>query len=466
MHDILGCIYVLGYFFAREIGCASPRIAATQAYTGQVFLIAVVAGTIAASLCAVPSTLASASRVDSNRNVTGASSSVTFQEGGPQSSFDSQVSTLGESSYADVFTGTSLESNGLLDIYVASGQDDSAFLNAVAAVNVDNLPFNVVPVPNSYTYLDSLTNNLAAAQSSLAAQGVLLSGWSPDPSSGTVEVSFAPPTPEALQALATTAQGMNIATPVTSANYITIAGLVLQANFANAALTIQQATQPLPQGFANGTRNNDHTPWNGGDQIWSSAGNGCASGFGIYNTTTLNESLITAGHCGTGGWFSTSTLTRRIGVVTNRYFENANNDDFELIGTNVSGLVYTGSPSSSSQVNVTGAANPGVGDLVTFDGPSLGEISGVSIQAKDACQLFKNPLGGETYLACHLDKTSNKPPVGAPGDSGAPIIRKETGSSDVTAVGTLVGGNSSNVFFEKIQNELRRAGANLLVTTP
>jgi hypothetical protein len=70
-----------------------------------------------------------------------------------------------------------------------------------------------------------------------------------------------------------------------------------------------------------------------------------------------------------------------------------------------------------------------------------------------------NPTGSGHYVACHLDKFSNSPVVAEGGDSGGPVIQRETGTSNVNAVATIVGGDAASVYCEKIGNELSRAGA-------
>src|SRR6266568_4038092 len=102
------------------------------------------------------------------------------------------ISELGESSYASTYSGVQI-SGGVLNIYVVPG-NDSAFLNAVAALDTASLPYTVVDVTQSYATQAATSKWLADNDSKLQSQGINPGWWGPDPADNAIRVALQTPT--------------------------------------------------------------------------------------------------------------------------------------------------------------------------------------------------------------------------------------------------------------------------------
>lgn len=146
--------------------------------------------------------------------------------------FASEVQTLGVKQYPATFAGATLEPSGVTVVYAVAASD-TGLVSAVQALNTQGYPVQVVAVSRSYSQLMAISDKLFRAYSHLRAMGIKLSGFGPDPASGTVTVTLQKPTASDMSALAST-QGV----PVTSSNYRDEASAVLEQQ-AGAGITLQ-----------------------------------------------------------------------------------------------------------------------------------------------------------------------------------------------------------------------------------
>lgn len=146
--------------------------------------------------------------------------------------FSSEVATLGQKQYPDTYAGGTLEPSGVTVVYAVAASD-AGLVRAVQAMNTHGYPVRFVAVKHSLRQLLAISNKLFRAYSHLRAEGINLSGFGPDPKSGTVAVTLIKPTASDMSALAS-ARG----TPVTPSNYRNEAAAVLEQQ-AGAAITLQ-----------------------------------------------------------------------------------------------------------------------------------------------------------------------------------------------------------------------------------
>jgi streptogrisin B len=163
----------------------------------------------------------------------------------------------------------------------------------------------------------------------------------------------------------------------------------------------------------------------GGDAIYASSWR-CSLGFNVQSGSTYY--FVTAGHCtdGAGTWWSNSNHSTTIGSTAGSSFP-----------TNDYGLVrYTGSVSHPGTVNlyngstrdITGAANPTVGQSVQRSGSTTG-LHGGSVTALNQTV---NYGGGDVVYGMIRTNVCAEP-----GDSGGPLF------SGNTALGLTSGGSGN-----------------------
>ncbi|MEO3754015.1 S1 family peptidase [Streptomyces sp. B6B3] len=163
----------------------------------------------------------------------------------------------------------------------------------------------------------------------------------------------------------------------------------------------------------------------GGDAIYASSWR-CSLGFNVQSGSTYY--FVTAGHCtdGAGTWWGNSSHSTTLGTTAGSSFP-----------TNDYGLVrYTGSVSHPGTVNlyngstrdITGAANPTVGQSVQRSGSTTG-LHGGSVTALNQTV---NYGGGDVVYGMIRTNVCAEP-----GDSGGPLF------SGNTALGLTSGGSGN-----------------------
>jgi hypothetical protein len=361
------------------------------------------------------------------------------------------ISELGESSYASTYAGVQI-SGGALDIYVVPG-DDSAFLSAVAALDTANLPFTVVDVSQSYATQAATSQWLADNDSALQSQGINPGWWGSDPADNAIRVALQSPTSAQLTQLQTTAarvlpaaaaaQVLPAGTAITLGNYLPVAAAVLNAQVPSPGGIVVYPTLLGAGQQASGY--NDTTPFYGADQIKYTLSNTatCTSNFSFNGAANPNNHWVfTAAHCSgaaSGRNFytcashsSSGDCNYNVGTVSTVYY---NGQDFESIGpSSNAGYVWNDSNASLWSVNGYFEADPGV--YVTVDGEANGAHYGnyVIEGGGSTCVSYSGHL---TCNAIVIETGTSE--LCIPGDSGGPVLQRESDGYHIYAVGMILG---------------------------
>ena len=182
----------------------------------------------------------------------------------------------------------------------------------------------------------------------------------------------------------------------------------------------------------------DTAPWNGGDQIAETEGNGCTTGFGVHSSTT--HYILTAGHCNeqvsspykwynaaangypcnaTGGPVCNSS--NYIGQTTTSY--DTSTDDTQIIQTSSSDYFWK---NGTSRVTLNGSAAVGNGITVCNEGSYSFQSCGTVVATS---------YGGTSGQFLTEGSTAIE------GDSGGPMVYG--GGFGIIGYGTIVGSFSS-----------------------
>ena len=283
------------------------------------------------------------------------------------------------------------------------------------------------PVPTEITGLAGwgsaankrITNRIFAAEKSLAARGIELTQWGPDPASGKVKIYLT--------------------------HYTSAARRALITRFGPDVIVARQS-MPLPSRQG---RTNDTSPFAGGDRIIVGGTEGCTSGPTVIGNASGNTFMLTAGHCGpVNSTVQTHGVT--MGHVTNVRLCNSCIDSETVSGT-YSPTVFGGPPTGSQPLwqedgSLFPQPNQGAASQVTIDGATTGEVRNATVIAVNQNVKFDDGItnrfitaathGGTTF--CHL------------GDSGGPWFQHEGNTAAVKIVGTHVGGNATTCYYVQI----------------
>ncbi|MER5209764.1 alpha-lytic protease prodomain-containing protein [Streptomyces sp. NPDC002838] len=196
------------------------------------------------------------------------------------------------------------------------------------------------------------------------------------------------------------------------------------------------------------------TRLNGAQPILSTAGR-CSAGFNVTNGQ--RDFILTAGHCGPNGsvWFADNGGNRQVGKTTTRSFPG---DDYSLVeydGGRAGDGAAVVAIGDGKGVQITGAADPAVGQRVFRSGSTSGLRDG-QVTALNATVNY--PEGTVTGLI-----ETNV--CAEPGDSGGPMF------SEGIALGVTSGGsgdcaNGGTTFFQPITKALDELDVQLLVAAP
>lgn len=222
-------------------------------------------------------------------------------------------------------------------------------------------------------------------------------------------------------------------------------------------------------------RENDSSPWNGGDFITNDTNTDCSSGIPAHNSGG-GYYLITAAHCfPLGTDIYNGSITIPWGTFDAMSFIAAadfSNDglDAELDAPYSSDLLYTGPSVNAARSVISGTATSPVGYQVCDDGAFEGEYCGLTIQSNNNCLW----IAEDNRYACHIvlaDGTNDQD--AGQGDSGGPVFRFSGSSLLVT--GTITGGTgtfatctnwypqtdrlcSNDLYYTNVNNELAEWG--------
>ncbi|MDT0310401.1 S1 family peptidase [Streptomyces sp. DSM 44917] len=185
----------------------------------------------------------------------------------------------------------------------------------------------------------------------------------------------------------------------------------------------------------------------GGDAIYASAGWRCSAGFNVRSGSTYY--FVTAGHCTEGfpSWYTNSGRTTYIGPTVGSSFPG---NDYGIVRYDNASVPRPGTVYlyNGTERDITGAANPYVGQPVQRSGSTTGLRSG----SVTGLNYTVNYGGGD--IVSGLTRTNV---CAEPGDSGGPFF------SGNTALGLTSGGSGNcstggTTFFQPVVEALNAYG--------
>jgi hypothetical protein len=190
---------------------------------------------------------------------------------------------------------------------------------------------------------------------------------------------------------------------------------------------------------ATASRDDDFSPWSGGDFI-TSHDIGCTSGVGlVYGGNTY---MLTAAHCYEDGWSIYNALFGAPGTDMGTQASRDTSyggDDTALLSMTPSKYIWTGNPTSSADTQVTGSADSPQYDTVCNEGAYSGQVCSEVQGYLPGCISLSGVTGfsGPRY-ECNLVWAAATNPGQAlaseTGDSGAAVIRYLNGGAEVTGI--------------------------------
>ncbi len=386
------------------------------------------------------------------------SAAATDPETSPLEPLAGRIGSLGETSYPAVYAGVRIDS-GALDVYVTSG-DDSALLAAIGAVNTAHLPYTVIQVPRSYGAQLATSQWIAQDQKTLNSQGIVPEWWGPDPASDAIQVAFQQPTSSQLTTLQNTigqlrrgtlgrrAAAVPAGIPATAGNYQDLAADAMNAEAPSADDIVAYGSALTPGVASNGF--GDTKPFFGADKIWYTLDNNgyCTTNFSFNGASNgSNHFVVTAAHCsgeatGRDQYTCATTVSHSpngdcnydVGTVGRVLYSD---DDFETILSSNLGGVWNDSTNDSWSVN--GFVIGEVGDALTVDGATDGATYGIKVEVGGgaSCATYAN------HTVCHALVLESGHAICPRGDSGGPILERESGSNNIYAAGIILGTGTS-----------------------
>jgi hypothetical protein len=365
-----------------------------------------------------------------------------------------QVNTVGITKFPHSYEGVRALSRYELVVYAVLGH--AQLSRALSTMPHHGITIRIQVVKRSYQQLEDLTLRIARDRRALAAGGISLQSWAPDPTSDTVLVTLAGPTGAASPKILGTARN------------------VLQAEFGRSWITVSPIRLPLAV-VASAARDYDASPVSAGDYVYySTPGNYCTDAFGTTaNGGKHHTYILSAGHCGKGP-VADSYNGLAIGSVATQYLDALNGDelDFETIKASVSasGKVWYGDTGTSGDYHVSGPTTPAAGTTMTFDGDAAGDgqVTGVLVGMSNGCVTVSDETYG-TYEVCDAGSgslnASNGIKVCISGDSGGPTYVRTT-YPNVDAAGTIfaLSNNGYVCYFQEITKELTAANLKLITS--
>jgi hypothetical protein len=184
------------------------------------------------------------------------------------------------------------------------------------------------------------------------------------------------------------------------------------------------------------SRNDDASPWNGGDaQADSSGDEGCTNGVPVTNPSTNVVYTMGAAHC----WADGTDIYNKLcptpstcvgdgnleGSVTSRD-EAGGGTDTSLQSLDTTGVddIITGAIGSPVSSSWGGSVNNTVGSTICNDGAYSGEVCG-TVSTVNNCVVEGGRSGSGT--ACDLEHATSSGIMNQAGDSGGPVLRTISG---------------------------------------
>jgi hypothetical protein len=362
-----------------------------------------------------------------------------------------KISQLGESSrYASVYSGVQI-TKGVLDVYVVPGHD-AAFLHAVAALDAGHLRFTVIGVSENYATQAATSKWLESHFSALQGEGINPGWWGSDAADAAIRVALQAPTSTQLTELraasarvlpaAAAGQLLPAGSAVTASTYLPVAAAVLGTQVPSPGRIVVYPALLGAGHRASGY--NDSKPFYGADQIKYTLNNTatCTSNFSFNGANNpSNLWVFTAAHCSgaaSGRDFYTCHTTSggncnyNVGTVSTVYYNGA---DFESIGPS-SNAGYVWNDSNGTLWSVNGYIEADPGDSVTVDGEANGAHYDNYVEegGGSTCVSYDGHL---TCDAIVISTGSSE--LCIPGDSGGPVLERESDGYHIYAVGMILG---------------------------
>lgn len=357
-------------------------------------------------------------------------------ENSPANQLALTLNTVGGADYASSFTGVVPTDSADVTVYTVGNA--SAFLAYADSLAGTSVTITDVTVSRSISALESTTMQIAADDPTLSASGLVLQSWGPVPSQDDVNV-----------VLAASPAG------VPATNHVADAQATFNSMFGAGVVDVASQTQPLAQTAA--SRDNDATPFTGGDGTYlPTLGKGCTDSWEVKNSSGQVE-VLSAGHCGPGEVYINSD-SRALGHTV---VQDVGSDyDFETITANEQDTIWK---NSTTRYTTIGSEEPGIGSTATVNGDVSGEHGDLRVSAQGECINVTDSYYG-TYLVCGIGEVSSSSVVCRPGDSGGPAYHSS--GSDVYAIGTIEATNNGgeNCFFEYVGWEDPHAGVTLVTS--
>lgn len=301
-----------------------------------------------------------------------------------------------------------------------------SYAQSTASANPNTMPSSApitfAATPTTAAQQDALHQSVTTDVTSgyWTNNGVTVTAWGPDVTTGKENITVSTLTPSVTQALA--------------------------ARYGSNINVVAQTPATTPQYTA--SRSADVAPWSGGTMLTDESSD-CSSGIPVRSGSTYF--IVTAAHCFLKG----TTVANRsaifnlgsqtiIGSITNRDVSNGG-ADAELLGSlnggTSSAKLYTGSGASTKNT-MAGWLATVVGDKVCSDGAFEAEVCTGTVSAISQCQTI------EGRYMCYVSDVSGNgtTPFVGNGDSGGPVYLWPALYAGIyTVLGTLTSSYGSTV---------------------
>lgn len=415
---------------------------------------------------------ADAGAVASSQVRASGSSASAFPSLGLQNLADT-VNGIGQSQFPGSFTGTTLNSDGSITVYVPSSSVSPALAAAISgaasASSASGASITYVTVGASLSALASISAQIRSAVQALEGDGLAMAEWGPDPASGTLKVTLSTPSMTQLQELNTTL-GLPAGT-VTQSTYAAEALSELQHLYGT-LVSVQLAAGSGP---TESNRYNDTPRYSAGDNIESNT-TICTSGFSVEGRTNPSHFYaLTAGHCGaSNNWTVGSSGLSSFGETSRRYYNSSAGTDVQTIEYNATApwdylaQVWTGAngaPAYRTPVAAIDVYYPAKGTAIYYDGSITKESAADAVDGGGASYCVYYPTVQHTV--CNIIVSSLTDVAGSdvtqPGDSGGPVFTYNS-ANDINGLGLVDGENtgSGHAFATFLCFDINVSNTNLL----
>lgn len=334
-----------------------------------------------------------------------------------------------------------------------------------------------VPLPAGWTVsfdkvardwddLSSIRDKIDSTESLGSTIATELSTWGINPDTNTVDVGLTSVAP-GLQSLADKEFGVGAVRFKTVGRFHLFKGHVSKIFNGSAG----KAGGPQPNAAGQSRDSEGGGPYHGGSDITTDAvvAKGDACEFGFVFTISGTRYGLTAGHCGTGTGnsvvhtgFSLNNVS--IGRVQHRTYNDGHWDtEYFSGGDSLSSAVWIGAADTTTGRQVSQTLTPSNGSSTCANSSVGGEFCNATVSRNSGQSAkFKEEDNGVIETVTGLGLLST--PGGGHsqcygGDSGGPI--ESHLSAGLGAVGTIVGGDSTNCYYEPIDAVLSHWGGTL-----